>query len=52
MVKGERLYEQRCAVCHGAKGTGDGPMVGSLRQKPWSFADKRRMAQEKDDRHF
>lgn len=52
MAKGERIYEQRCAVCHGTKGTGDSPMAASLTKKPWSFADKKRMAQEKDDRHF
>ena len=25
---GERLYERYCAVCHGATGAGDGPLVG------------------------
>lgn len=52
MAGGDRIYEQRCAACHGANGRGDGPVAGSLKQKPWSFADKKRMAQEKDDRHF
>ncbi len=33
----KRFYEARCAVCHGADGTGRGP--GGIRLGPASFAD-------------
>lgn len=31
---GERLYTRYCAACHGADGTGDGPMVRVLTLDP------------------
>jgi mono/diheme cytochrome c family protein len=31
---GQVLYLQHCASCHGASGTGDGPVARSLRTKP------------------
>jgi len=34
MTHGEDLYVELCAVCHGASGTGDGPAVAALRQRP------------------
>lgn len=30
---GKREYENSCAVCHGVKGKGDGPMAGLITQK-------------------
>jgi len=30
-VEGEALFREYCAKCHGLKGLGDGPSVGSLR---------------------
>jgi mono/diheme cytochrome c family protein len=35
------LFAQRCAVCHGAKGAGDGKLAATLRPKPRSFRDPR-----------
>ncbi len=32
--RGEALYEQNCAVCHGVAGRGDGPAAGSLPVPP------------------
>ena len=31
---GKRTFEERCAVCHGMLGRGDGPMAGALTQSP------------------
>ena len=31
---GKRTFEERCAVCHGPLGRGDGPMAGALRRSP------------------
>lgn len=35
MTLGKQVYEQQCAVCHGAQGTGDGPDAATL-SKPLS----------------
>ena len=37
--KGEQLYNQRCASCHGPKGAGDGPIAASIpaANKPRDF---------------
>lgn len=32
--RGKRLFDQRCAVCHGDEGAGDGPASKSLSPKP------------------
>jgi mono/diheme cytochrome c family protein len=37
IVKGKALYETYCSVCHGDKGTGEGPGGMSLNPKPRNF---------------
>ena len=37
------LYEQKCVVCHGDTGGGDGPAAQTLRRKPADFTDVHRM---------
>jgi cytochrome c553 len=39
-TKGQALYSQRCAMCHGDKGAGDGPLSATLPQdqKPRNLA--------------
>jgi mono/diheme cytochrome c family protein len=49
---GARLYAQRCATCHGARGQGDGPNARYLNRKPALHADARIMATRTDDRLF
>lgn len=34
-----KIYADRCAVCHGPAGGGDGPTAGGLTPKPRNFAD-------------
>lgn len=38
MTEARTLYGQRCALCHGAKGHGDGVAAANLRPMPRSFA--------------
>lgn len=33
------IFRDRCAVCHGASGAGDGPAGAALNPRPRSFAD-------------
>ena len=34
VVEGARLYDLRCAVCHGMDGRGEGPLAGALKIAP------------------
>ena len=36
---GAQVYAQRCALCHGAGGHGDGPAAASLNPKPRNHTD-------------
>jgi len=36
---GAQIYSQRCALCHGAEGKGDGPAAASLNPKPRNHTD-------------
>jgi mono/diheme cytochrome c family protein len=40
-VDGSKLYQQRCAVCHGKSGHGDGPFAGLLDPRPLDFTNGR-----------
>jgi mono/diheme cytochrome c family protein len=37
VAKGNKLYAQNCATCHGAEGLGNGPAAGALNPKPRNF---------------
>lgn len=39
-----RLFAQRCAVCHGAQGRGDGPMAKGMDPAPSDLQDEERMS--------
>jgi mono/diheme cytochrome c family protein len=37
VAKGQKLFKPNCAICHGAKGEGNGPSAASLTPKPRNF---------------
>lgn len=39
LARGETLYKQQCASCHGDTGKGNGPAATSLKPPPRDFAD-------------
>lgn len=42
--EGKKLYQDNgCSVCHGDQGQGDGPLAGSLKNKPRNFKDYEEM---------
>jgi mono/diheme cytochrome c family protein len=43
-----KVFEEKCASCHGAKGAGDGVLAKALTPKPADFTDARRMKRETD----
>lgn len=42
--EGRALYQQACAVCHGAEGRGDGSAASALDPRPANFHDDARMS--------
>ncbi|GAB4336762.1 MAG: hypothetical protein Kow0089_07410 [Desulfobulbaceae bacterium] len=36
--RGAKLYAEKCSLCHGEKGRGDGPAAQSLRTRPTDLA--------------
>lgn len=49
VAKGEEIFAQRCVLCHGSTGHGDGPAAVSLDPKPRQFADLTWQAKVTDD---
>lgn len=39
MAKARRIYQERCASCHGEKGNGDGPGAFAVRPKPRDYTN-------------
>ncbi len=39
VLDGAQIYSQRCALCHGPEGKGDGPASASLNPKPRNHTD-------------
>lgn len=46
---GAQIYAQRCALCHGAEGRGDGPAAASLNPKPRNHTDGSYMNAQTND---
>jgi high-affinity iron transporter len=44
-ARGDALFAQNCAACHGAAGDGKGPMAAKLNPPPIAFADRGRARQ-------
>ena len=38
-AEAETMFRQRCVVCHGEKGLGDGPGAAALNPKPRNYTD-------------
>ena len=38
-TQGEKLYVDKCQLCHGVKGDGSGPAASALSPKPANFTD-------------
>ncbi|MFL6753069.1 MAG: FTR1 family protein [Sphingomicrobium sp.] len=45
LARGEQLFEQTCASCHGAKGDAQTPVARQLDPPPIAFADRHRASQ-------
>jgi len=40
-TQGKKLYNDKCLICHGAKGDGNGPAGSALSPKPANFTDSK-----------
>jgi len=38
-VQGKKLYSNKCQICHGVKGDGNGPAASALSPRPANFTD-------------
>ncbi len=45
LARGALLFSQKCAVCHGAEGHGDGPAAAKLNPPPIAFSEHERARQ-------
>ena len=50
--KGKSLFAEYCAMCHGDRGKGDGPMAEALETKPGDLTDRARMSAQSDGELF
>jgi mono/diheme cytochrome c family protein len=46
---GEKVYKQRCVLCHGPEGKGDGPGAAALNPKPRNHTDASYMSTQTDE---
>ena len=49
VAAGERIYKQRCVLCHGPEGKGDGPGAAALNPKPRNHTDASYMSTQTDE---
>lgn len=49
IARGEEIYAQSCAGCHGESGRGDGPDAAGLSRPAGDFTDQARMVRLSDD---
>ena len=52
LMAASELYEQKCVLCHGDEGAGNGPAAPLLTRKPADFTDSRRMSRVTDGELF
>jgi mono/diheme cytochrome c family protein len=48
-VEAEQIFTQRCSVCHGMDGKGDGPGAAALNPKPQNYTDAKFQAEVTDE---
>lgn len=48
LAEAKAVFAERCQMCHGPRGLGDGPMAAMLTPKPRSFADAKWQATTTD----
>jgi mono/diheme cytochrome c family protein len=48
-AQAEQIFSQRCSVCHGMGGKGDGPGAAALNPKPQNYTDAKFQAEVTDD---
>ena len=46
--KAKSNYEEKCLMCHGETGKGDGPMAGMLKEKPPDMTDGKILSEMTD----
>jgi mono/diheme cytochrome c family protein len=49
LAVGERVYQERCVLCHGPQGKGDGPGAAALNPKPRNHTDHTYMGSRTDE---
>jgi len=49
LVLGNKIYQERCALCHGPEGKGDGPAAAGLNPKPRNHTDGAYMKTRTDE---
>lgn len=52
LAAGEQLFSDNCVLCHGEKGTGDGPGAKTIKVKPANFTDPKVQTSETDGALF
>jgi cytochrome c5 len=52
LAVGERVVKERCELCHGASGKGDGPGGATLNPKPRDWTDGTYMKGQTDDQLY
>ena len=52
IIAGSRTYKEKCELCHGPEGKGDGILGRTLDPKPADFTQSRMMAETRDDYLF
>ena len=52
LAAGETVVKERCELCHGAGGKGDGPAGAPLNPKPRNWTDKAYMNTQTDDQLY
>ena len=50
LAAAKKIYDAKCAKCHGLTGKGDGPKAKGLKKKPRDYSNKVEMAKFTDEK--